>query len=60
MYIYIYIYIYIYTSGKGSLLAFERVLNDSSEPERWYIQRTKEENTIYLVLRVLCYQSSTK
>ena len=57
---YINIYIYIYTSGKGSLLAFQRVLNDSCEPERWYIQRTDEENTIYLVLRVSCYQSSAK
>ena len=51
---------YIYTSDKGSLLAFQRVLNDSCEPERWYIQRTDEENTIYLVLRVSCYQSSAK
>ena len=25
-----------------------------------YVQRTDEENTIYLVLRVLCYQSSAK
>ena len=25
-----------------------------------YIQRTNEENTIYLVLRVSCYQSSAK
>ena len=53
-------YIYIYSSGKGSVLAFQRVLNDSWEPQRWYIQRTDEENTIYLVLRVSCYQSSTK
>ena len=38
--LYIYIYIYIYTSsGKGSLLAFQRVLNDSCKPECWYIQR---------------------
>ena len=51
---------YIYTSDKGSLLAFQRVLNDSCEPERWYIQRTDEENAIYLVLRVSCYQSSAK
>ena len=29
-----YIYIYTYSSGKGSLLAFQRVLNDSCEPER--------------------------
>ena len=56
----VYIYIYIYSSGKGSLLAFQRVLNDSCEPERWYIQRTDEENTIYLVLKVSCYQSSAK
>ena len=34
MYIYIYIYIYIYSSGKGSFLAFQRVLNDFWEPER--------------------------
>ena len=41
----------IYTSsGKGSLLAFQTVLNDSCEPKRWYIQRRDEENTIYLVL----------
>ena len=25
-----------------------------------YIQKTDEENTIYLVLRVSCYQSSAK
>ena len=53
----IYIYTHTHTSGKGSLLAFQRVLHDSCEPE-WYIQRTDEENTIYLVLRVSCYQSS--
>ena len=59
---YIYIYIYIYTSsGKGYLLAFQKVLNDSCEPECWYIQRRRdEENTIYLVLRVSCYQPSAK
>ena len=50
----------LYSSGKGSLLAFQRVLNDSCEPEGWYIQRTDKENTIYLVLRVSCYQSSAK
>ena len=60
VYIYIYLYIYIYSSGKGSLLALQRVLNDFWEPERWYIQRTDEENTIYLLLRVSCYQSSAK
>ena len=30
------------SSGKGCPLAFQRVLNDSCEPERWYIQRTDE------------------
>ena len=54
------IYIYIYSSRKGSILAFQRVFNDSCEPERWYIQRTDEENATYLVLRVSCYQSSAK
>ena len=51
MYIYIYIYIYTYTSGNECLLAFHRVLNDSWEPERWYILRTGGRNIIYLVLR---------
>ena len=56
---YIYYILHIYTSsGKGCPLAFQRVLNDSCEPERWYIQRIDEENTIYLVLRVLYHQSS--
>ena len=56
------LYIYIYTSGRGYLLAFRRVLvlNDSSNPECWYIQGTEEENTVYLVLRVSCYQSLAK
>ena len=54
------VYIYIYSPGKGSLLPFQRVLNNSCEPEHWYIQRTDEENTIYSVLRVSCYQSSAK
>ena len=31
--LYIYVYIYIYSSSKVSLLAFQRVLNDSCEPE---------------------------
>ena len=29
---------HIYSSGKGYLLALQRVLNDSCEPEHWYIQ----------------------
>ena len=49
-----------FSSGKGYLLAFQRLLNDSCEPEHWYIQRTVKENTIYLVLSVSCYQSSAK
>ena len=54
------IYIYIYSSGKGSLLAFQRVLDDSCDPECWYIERTDEESAIYLVLRVSCYQFLAK
>ena len=34
------------------------MLNDSCKPERWRIQRTDEENTIYLIIRVSYYQSS--
>ena len=49
-----------FSSGKGYLLAFQILLNDSCEPEHWYIQRTVKENTIYLVLSVSCYQSSAK
>ena len=51
IFMYIYIYIYTYTSGNECLLAFHRVLNDSWEPERWYILRTGGRNIIYLVLR---------
>ena len=36
-------YISIYNSGKGYLLASQRVLNDSCEPESWYIQRADEK-----------------
>ena len=57
---FIYYFIYIYYSGKGSLLAFQRVLSEFCKTERSYIQITDEENTIYLVLRVSCYQSSAK
>ena len=34
IFIYLYLYIYIYSSGKVCLLAFQRVLNNSYEPER--------------------------
>ena len=45
---------------RGFFPAFQRVFNNSCDLERWYIQRTDEENTIHLVLRVSCYQSSAK
>ena len=37
MHVHVCIYIYKGSSGRGYLLAFQRVLNGSCEPERWDI-----------------------